>query len=248
MKIFRKFRIQFLSKNRFTKYLVYAIGEIFLVVIGILIAVQVNNWNNQRLDQQKEKILLKNLNEEFVKNREVLNRILPISKSALNANLNLLQLCEFPNANIPLPQIDSLFDESFNHPPFDAPHPVFQEIMNFGKLDRLSDPILKEKLYEWQDNLNRLQMDHNKLESWTDNQLHPFLIKHVSYKNWGVVSGSTDRKKRSRLTNDYNAIFESLEFENLIENKIFWINKICDRQQEFIEVSEEIIEASSSGS
>lgn len=50
---FRKIRQQLLIQNRVTRYLVYAIGEIFLVVIGILIALQVNNWNQERQANMK---------------------------------------------------------------------------------------------------------------------------------------------------------------------------------------------------
>ena len=45
---FRKIRKKILSENKFSKYLLYAIGEIVLVVIGILIALQINNWNEDR--------------------------------------------------------------------------------------------------------------------------------------------------------------------------------------------------------
>lgn len=48
MKIFRLIRLNMLSENRFTRYLIYASGEIILVVIGILIALQINNWNENR--------------------------------------------------------------------------------------------------------------------------------------------------------------------------------------------------------
>jgi hypothetical protein len=48
IKIFRKNRIKFLNKDKIGKYLLYAIGEILLVVIGILIALQINNWNEDR--------------------------------------------------------------------------------------------------------------------------------------------------------------------------------------------------------
>ena len=47
--------------NRLTKYLLYAIGEIVLVVIGILIALQVNNWNQERISRDKEKVYLKEI-------------------------------------------------------------------------------------------------------------------------------------------------------------------------------------------
>jgi hypothetical protein len=52
IKFFRKIRQQLLAENKFSKYLLYAIGEIVLVVIGILIALQVNNWNENRKTQK----------------------------------------------------------------------------------------------------------------------------------------------------------------------------------------------------
>ena len=48
IKFFRKIRQRLLTENKFSKYLLYAIGEIILVVIGILIALQINNWNEGR--------------------------------------------------------------------------------------------------------------------------------------------------------------------------------------------------------
>lgn len=53
--LFRKIRQKLLSQNRVTRYLAYAIGEIFLVVVGILVALQVNNWNEER--KRKENFL-----------------------------------------------------------------------------------------------------------------------------------------------------------------------------------------------
>jgi hypothetical protein len=50
MKIFRKIRQKYLSENKFRNYFIYAIGEIVLVVIGILIALQINNWNQAKKD------------------------------------------------------------------------------------------------------------------------------------------------------------------------------------------------------
>jgi phage terminase large subunit GpA-like protein len=48
IKFFRRIRQKLLSENRFSKYLIYALGEIVLVVIGILIALQINNWNQEQ--------------------------------------------------------------------------------------------------------------------------------------------------------------------------------------------------------
>tara|TARA_B100000795_G_C22750722_1_gene419308 strand:- start:690 stop:872 length:183 start_codon:yes stop_codon:yes gene_type:complete len=59
IKFFIKIRQKLLTENNFGKYFIYAIGEIILVVIGILIAIQINNWNDSQKDSYREtKILL----------------------------------------------------------------------------------------------------------------------------------------------------------------------------------------------
>ena len=78
MNIFRKIRQKFLFKNgaKSNNYLKYAIGEILLVVIGILIALQVNNWNNDRQNQIKEKGILEELKSGLLKDKNLLEATL----------------------------------------------------------------------------------------------------------------------------------------------------------------------------
>ena len=76
IQFFRKIRQRLLNENKLTKYLLYAIGEIFLVVIGILLALQINNWNDLRKQKQKEKFILRDLHQEFVFNRKLLDSII----------------------------------------------------------------------------------------------------------------------------------------------------------------------------
>jgi hypothetical protein len=61
IKFFRKIRQRLLNENKFSQYLIYAIGEIFLVVIGILIALQINNWNENKKNTKKEIFHLENI-------------------------------------------------------------------------------------------------------------------------------------------------------------------------------------------
>ena len=67
IKFFRKIRQNLLSENKFSKYLIYAIGEIILVVIGILIALQINNLNESQKNQTLVDTYKKNLIENLVK-------------------------------------------------------------------------------------------------------------------------------------------------------------------------------------
>ncbi|MGB5405151.1 MAG: DUF6090 family protein, partial [Robiginitalea sp.] len=53
LRFFRQIRQRLLTDNKFSKYLLYAIGEILLVVIGILIALQIDNWNEENKEKQR---------------------------------------------------------------------------------------------------------------------------------------------------------------------------------------------------
>ena len=70
IKFFRKIRQRLLSENKFSKYLIYAIGEIILVVIGILIALQINNWNENKKLKTEEIKFLKNFKQSLIADKE----------------------------------------------------------------------------------------------------------------------------------------------------------------------------------
>jgi len=71
IKFFRKIRQKLLTENKFSKYLIYAIGEIILVVIGILIALQINNWNQQNKKKDLELINLMALKKNLMDDLEL---------------------------------------------------------------------------------------------------------------------------------------------------------------------------------
>ena len=77
IKFFNKIRKKLLSENKFSKYLIYAIGEIVLVVIGILIALQINNWNEH-----------KKLKKEYISDLKAIKENLEKDALTIIANLN----------------------------------------------------------------------------------------------------------------------------------------------------------------
>jgi len=66
IKLFRNIRQKLLTENKFSKYLIYAIGEIILVVIGILIALSINNWNEERKENKSEQSVLLELKSNLL--------------------------------------------------------------------------------------------------------------------------------------------------------------------------------------
>jgi len=75
IKFFRKIRQKLLSENKFSKYLIYAIGEIVLVVIGILIALQINNWNEDKKGKVELNQYLSSLKENIQSDITVLDSL-----------------------------------------------------------------------------------------------------------------------------------------------------------------------------
>lgn len=90
IKFFRKIRQQLLTEGKISKYLLYAIGEIILVVIGILIALQINNWNEHQRDQKKVIIALKSLHQELVTDSLEMSTVIKNVKDEASHNQNLL--------------------------------------------------------------------------------------------------------------------------------------------------------------
>jgi len=84
LKFFRKIRRRLLSESKFRKYLIYAIGEIILVVIGILIALQINNWNNKVQNKKIERQTLINFKNELAIQRNIINSQLSFENWAIN--------------------------------------------------------------------------------------------------------------------------------------------------------------------
>ena len=83
---FRRIRKQLADDNKPIKYMRYAIGEILLVVIGILIALSINNWNDVRKEHKKEKEILTNLKKNLITNIEFINEDLLTHKSRIRSS------------------------------------------------------------------------------------------------------------------------------------------------------------------
>lgn len=143
IKFFRKIRQRLLAENRLGKYLIYAIGEIILVVIGILIAIQINTWNNERIANLKMKSYLHNIEEDLKADTLQFNRIINISKGIINDKKKLLSLSQFENIST-----DSLWGiivpQSAN---YNLITTTFTKITNLGVTEISKNDSLSKKLY-----------------------------------------------------------------------------------------------------
>ena len=80
IKFFRRIRQRLVVENRFSKYLLYAIGEIVLVVIGILIALQINTWNESRKQATTETEFITSLQNDLHQDKAFIQLILEFTE------------------------------------------------------------------------------------------------------------------------------------------------------------------------
>ncbi len=106
LKFFRKIRQRLLKEGRLSTYLLYAIGEIFLVVIGILIALQINNWNEARKAAANEAYLLNEILLNLKEDKEQLAYILERRKETEVAVQNLLNHFDSAAESTPVKEKD----------------------------------------------------------------------------------------------------------------------------------------------
>jgi len=145
IKFFRKIRQKLLSENKFSKYLLYAIGEIILVVIGILIALQINNRNESQKERAQEQELLNQLQSEFQSNLQQLDEKTDIRNQMISASLKLLHHIDHPetrNAD----SITKYIGLTAINPTFD---PIVNDINSSGRIQLLQNVDLKERLARW---------------------------------------------------------------------------------------------------
>ncbi|SFN69270.1 hypothetical protein SAMN04487989_102468 [Bizionia echini] len=171
IKFFRKIRQKLLSENKFSKYLIYAIGEIFLVVIGILIALQVNNFNETKKDVKKEQIILTQLRDVYQANLIQLEQKMLMRENIVKSALKIYKAIDNPDQISRASLVKSIaeidIDPTFN--------PVQSDLTNSENLRLITNQNLKQLLSNWSSDIVTLQ----ELESiWTNQmyqQLEPFI-------------------------------------------------------------------------
>jgi len=215
---FRKIRKQFADDNKPLKYMRYAIGEIVLVVIGILIALQINTWNSERKTQLHEKVILQSLLDEFKTNSV---NLLIAKKKATSRNekcLDILKYISDDKLELSKATSDTLIMKSLNNfVTFDVSDGYIKSLLSTGEIYILQNDSLKHLITNW----NRVVIDNSvEAEDWLKQDLYsivtPFLDKHYSL--------ATERFKsfnpyNSPIKFDYRQIYRNPHFENIVIRK-----------------------------
>ena len=208
MKFFRSARKNLSKKGNTKDYLIYAFGEIFLVMVGILLALQVNNWNQSRIERKTEAKALIDLLEEFKLNKSRIEekqtlRIAVVSK--LENYVNLLSKGEASYSDF----------QEFHFSQFvigmtNPSSGVIDALTSSGDLRLISNSSLKHLLSDWKNQAGNLYENEEILWdvtiSYTDYFQEFIVDSRYNWKDW-------DTKK-------LNDAFNLLQVKTLYRNKL----------------------------
>jgi len=151
IKFFRKIRENLLLENKTGKYFKYVIGEIVLVVIGILIALQINNWNENRVAQVRIESRLLNMITELEYDIEEIDLVLEVAKNRIIVTKAILTGANLRGS---IRETDTIFSdpkiESFSNPnailsnsdTFDGSQSTYKAIVNSGEFYQMKNQSL----------------------------------------------------------------------------------------------------------
>ena len=222
---FRKTRKKLADDNKPMKYMRYAIGEIILVVIGILIALQINNWNEERKVSHERDRLLINLKTEFKHNKEVwLADSLRWTKS-MQVVTKLLKYTG-PDPNIEAHLFDSLLSLDLDPIVYNPKMKVYNELMQQIKI--IKNDHLRELLYQWQVALDSWRINERLTLKNRDDRVE-FMQEQIIYRNIDNNYYLDGTLGESKFSIDNRNVLKDFRFENHLENliytRLFGINK-----------------------
>jgi hypothetical protein len=240
IKFFRKIRQKLLSENKFSKYLIYAIGEILLVVIGILIALSINNWNQDRENRVLEQYYLQRIIQDLETDINEINSVVKrgfgqvsTAVSILNvmnvntkeyiSNLNkgpqnftLAALEEFPRDTEALKASGKTFGRAqyglWAGQEVDITFSTFNELLNNGKLDVISNLDIREKI-----------IDHyNKILEIFDIQEH-ITESRQNHRSF-LLSQNIPAIHSMKLENFMESLKDKKGYETILKNYIWGVS------------------------
>lgn len=232
------------SENKISKYLIYAIGEIVLVVIGILIALYINNWNQERLQRVDELKSLEFLKAEFEGNLQKFEDIQMYQTSRFDA-INYILFSDLSTMN--LAQIDSLHTLTLYSWTYNPSFSTYNSLVSSGKINQFSNDSLKIRLSDFKD----LVADYTEDEENLWDHSRDYLFEQEINNNSMLLEAKVNLRQRNsrEKINDkslYLDLFSNPEYRNTLTFAILHLELIIGEadlvRRELLELNDMIEE------
>lgn len=251
IKFFRRIRQKLLSQNKFTNYLFYAIGEIVLVVIGILLALQINNWNENRKDRATEAVYLKELLEDFEVNLQKSVQVTSRIEEVLPKLTGLLEQSVMEQPTISVDSMNSTFRLLNTMPAYSSTDRAYNNLIGSGDFKLISNSDIKTEIADYYKALDILKLVQNTHEMQLVNAFQPYIMENLDYQAVIMLRHDNytlpepvekdrillllkDRKFRNIITLKFDILTDLLDLnQNLLINNKKLVNLLKEQTKNY---------------
>ncbi len=224
IKVFRSIRQGLLAQGRVTRYLTYAIGEILLVVIGILIALQINNWNTERSNRAREVKYLTGIKADFAV--DLNNLAVLIEDKQRKTSSAWLLLNTAPPTNVAdLRSLDSLSHNVFAWQTFVPSTKTLDELIGSGNLSFITNDSIKGRMLDVAQEYENLAVHTAHMRREYDMYLYDraaLSVAQFTSLDWNKVLGQntlsrkleTDEVELAAVQQQWATLLQDLAFRN----------------------------------
>jgi len=211
IKFFRKIRYDLMEKNKTGKYLKYAIGEILLVMIGILLALQVSNWNSDRKDRISERKLLDNIHRDFIANKVNFDSLKVFNYRNVAALDSMIDLFPIDGDSGKLKTFWE-YNKNIEDIRYNAYSSTVETVISSNSLELIENEELQGYLMSWKDVLLDFQEEENSYHRMMNNDYWPNILEIFDY---------------SLKDSDMNSTaMSSIIFQNIVMNRRNYIRNV----------------------
>ena len=218
--VFRRIRQVLLAEGKLGKYFWYALGETLLVVIGILLALQVNNWNEERVAREKEIVLLENLLEDFITRQNELNEFQDLRVNILNSIEQITGFIANPASRPDDAEMKKILVWQMNLVLFNEQFKVLDVLFNTGEINSISNLKLKKLLLNWPQLVEEMMEEQRLRYELYSKDFLPVLGDHISIRslleNWEMRNYIYSRNWGAKLESDFEGLLADKRFENYL--------------------------------
>ena len=240
IKFFRKIRQKTLTENKFGKYLTYAIGEIVLVVIGILIALQINSWNQSKKDRLEEYSILTRLESNLQEDLNKINSLYQYNERLVR-DLKVI-IRGLSNKDLEMDIFAERSKDMSIYATFDKIDGTYKETVAAGKLSLIIDDEIRNEISKFYETAE----SDFPVDFITQNQMEmyimPTFFRTLGYtKEFAFVTTMEPNEFESI---DMELIYNNKEYRSVLTSKLGLLNaqvRQWKEQQKRIEYLLEII-------
>ena len=136
--------------------------------------------------------------------------------------------------------IDSLLYWSIDFTSFNPSNNVFDEVLQSGRLGLIKNKDLVNSLFDWKRKLDNTQSNYFIRQKFIEEQIMPYLIDNISFKNIDR-HGPMQWKKPTEFNTDYSIIFSDRKFENLVDNNLYHLSLLRDEYKFIDKIRQKIV-------